>query len=202
MPLPLHLSPLGLSPSSHCGTQPCPAPPCPGQVSWDPRVGLGHPPVVSAFQSSTWMRASSSTRSWASSGEEGAGATAFLLPLGKRALGASTALASPSAELSLGDCHGLWVRTCPQQAAKGLEAWSPRQGPSWLPECLCHTQAGRLSRLVASAEPAPRLTQPGAPSTLPTPSAGPQPVRRPPAGCPGILAAAAGWAGAPGWLLA
>lgn len=36
------------------------------------QVGLGHPPVASTFQSSTWMRASSFTRSWASSGELGA----------------------------------------------------------------------------------------------------------------------------------
>lgn len=46
------------------------------ELGWP--VGLGPRLVPSAFQISIWMRASSFTRSWASSGELGHGGSLFL----------------------------------------------------------------------------------------------------------------------------
>lgn len=73
------------------------------ELGWP--VGLGPRLVPSAFQISIWMRASSFTRSWASSGELGHGGSLFLYSSFPCAPPPATAPPASSAGLSL----GCWV---------------------------------------------------------------------------------------------
>lgn len=188
LPVPV---PSGPPPSSNSGdTQLCSAPPCPAWASKG-RQGAGcrglgqvvdgpeYTPVAFVFQSSTWMKASSSTGSWASEGECG-GTASSPLPAGlflDTCLGGICCSARPSAELSLGGCYncrlGFSPKIDPQQPAEGARSLVPRghHSPSsaWV---ICILAAGPdqwcpLSQI-------PLLTRPGGQSTLPRSSAGPQ----------------------------